>query len=253
MKELGCNYVDYPIEGNEDESELMRINKEINDAGLRVHQVHGPFPYPPHDELPEDRERRKEEMRGSIRRAALMGAKYWVIHPFFPFGQAGANPEGVIKINEECFRDLLPCAKENGVIICFENMPFKDFPLSLPRETLDFIHLINDENFKFCLDTGHANMLGTSPADAVRMAGNDLKVLHVHDNDGTDDHHGIPYTGTTNWNEFMKALREVGYTGPISSEAKFVTGDGKSFLKGAPDEVKFQCLKAMFSCLLAEK
>ena len=37
-------------------------------------------------------------------------------------------------------------------------MPWKDFPIALPEQALKLIHMIDDENFKFCLDTGHASV-----------------------------------------------------------------------------------------------
>lgn len=34
----------------------------------------------------------------------------------------------------------------------------KGLTISTPEKTLEFIREMNDENFKFCLDTGHANV-----------------------------------------------------------------------------------------------
>ena len=252
MKELGCAGVDYPLGGGESEEKLTRVKQELADAGLYVHQVHGPFPYPTHDELPEFRARLIESMKNSIRKTAFLGAKEWIIHPFFPFGQTNYLPDEVIRINEECFRQVIPTAKECGVTICFENMPYKDFPIASPAQILDFVHRMDDENFKFCLDTGHSNVLGTPPAEAVRMAGSDLRALHVHDNDGKDDRHCMPYTGNVDWNDFMKALREVDYKGTLSLECNFLDPLGQ-LLPGAPDEVKFNFMSVIVNGLLSEK
>lgn len=48
----------------------------------------------------------------------------------------------------------------------------------------------------FCLDTGHANLVGLDMEDFIRTLGTRLKVLHIHDNDGVADLHQIPYTFT---------------------------------------------------------
>lgn len=252
MKELGCDYIDYPIGGSEKDSRLLEVKKQVEDAGLYIHQVHGPFRYPVHDETEALRAQRMDEMKRSIRGTALMGCKFWIIHPVFPFGESDFMAEETLRINEAFFRELLPTAKEYGVTICLENMPFKNFVLSTPEQILTFIRKIDDENFKFCLDTGHANVFGVQPADAVRMAGSDLKVLHVHDNNGKEDRHCLPYTGTVNWNDFMKALREVGYGGTLSLECNFLDPLG-GFLPSATDEIKFQCFKAIVDGLFAEK
>lgn len=59
---------------------------------------------------------------------------------------------------------------------------------------------------------------GESPADAVRLTGEYLKVLHVHDNDGRMDLHWLPYYGVVDWDDFNNALNEIGYDGCLSLE-----------------------------------
>ena len=166
-----------------------------------------------------DRAERMADMQRSIRLTALVGCRYWVIHPIMPFGaHAEPDTEEFWRLNEEFFRALLPTAKENNVVICLENMPMKALSLSTPDKVLEFVRKINDDNFKFCLDTGHAHLRGFSPAKAVRMAGDDLKVLHVHDNDQSSDQHLPVFYGDTDWRDFRRALEEIGFDGVFSLE-----------------------------------
>ena len=81
--------------------------------------------------------------------------------------------------------------------------------------------LINHPLFKICLDTGHCAVFGESPADAVRLIGKEyLRVLHVHDNDGKNDRHWLPYNGVIDWADFSLALAEIGYEGTLSLETR---------------------------------
>lgn len=43
-------------------------------------------------------------------------------------------------------------------------------------------------------------------------------MLHLHDNYGTRDDHSMPYFGTIDWDEIMRALRDIGYEGTFNYE-----------------------------------
>lgn len=253
MKEYGFDYADVGISGelngkSEEEYEQCFLDEKAlaDAAGITIGQVHGPWRYPPHDETEELRAERAEVMKRSIRITSKLGCKYWVIHPIMPFGpNDDFDTEQFWKINYDFFRALLPIAKENGIIICFENMPMKGLSMSTPEKTLEFIHMIDDENFKLCLDTGHSAVFGIQPADAVRMAKDDLKVMHVHDNRGKSDEHMVPYAGIINWEDYRNALDEIGFDGVFSLECGF-----KDFLTGAQNDVRFECLKIIVKHLV---
>jgi sugar phosphate isomerase/epimerase len=46
----------------------------------------------------------------------------------------------------------------------------------------------------------------------------EVRTLHVHDNDGRYDLHLIPHYGVIDWEDFGKALKEVQYQGVFSLE-----------------------------------
>ena len=72
-----------------------------------------------------------------------------------------------------------------------------------------------------CFDTGHANLvMNGSLYDNIKAIGKELKVLHVHDNDGNGDYHKFPFDGNFDWQEFTKALKEINYEGVFSLETK---------------------------------
>ena len=98
-------------------------------------------------------------------------------------------------------------------------MPFPKFSLATPYEILDFVKLVNDDNFKICLDTGHvATFSELSVAKAVRDLGNEIRTFHIHDSVPDRDLHLLPCFGTTDWIDFSKALKEINYKGALSLE-----------------------------------
>ena len=252
MKEYGIDCVDFKLEAElegrteeEFEKYILGIKAMMDEAGVTPTQAHGPFVWPIHDETEELRAKRMILMKRSIKCASLMGIKNWVIHPIVPFGTGDFWSEEVWRINIEFFKELLPVAKQYGVTICLENMTWKNFPIATPEQSFKLIRIMNDDNFKFCLDTGHAEVCGISPADAVRYAGKDLKALHVHDNDGKGDHHFVPGLGVIDWQAFIEALKEVEYDGVFSFENGF-----KNFIPNVTNDVKLKAFRAIVDGIL---
>jgi len=69
-----------------------------------------------------------------------------------------------------------------------------------------------------CWDFGHANISGIKQSEGLRYVGKRLKAIHVNDNSGVDDDHIIPFTGTVDWRDAMKGLKEIGYNGTFNFE-----------------------------------
>ena len=202
------------------EKHLKTVRKMIEDAGLLVNQTHGPWRWPPHDFTEEDRAERFEKMSKSILGTVFLGSRNYVIHPIIPFTTDDAShANDTWEMNLEFFGRLCEVARQHEVVICFENMPWKAFSMASPEAIVRFAKQINSPWFKVCLDTGHCLTLGIQPADAVRQVGKEyLQVLHVHDNNGVNDFHWLPYNGIGNWEEFTKALLEIGFDGTLSME-----------------------------------
>lgn len=234
LKELGFDCVDfgmantnselYLVSEEEAKERLLRVRTEIEAAGMEVSQVHGPWRYPPVESTEEERAERLEKMQKSIRYTAFLGCKNWVVHPIMPYGLEDKGTEleaATWQLNIEFMKELLKTAKENGVTICLENMPFREFSLSTPEDILRVVREINDEQFKVCLDTGHAAVFeGLTPGMAARQFGKEIRVLHVHDNDGKEDLHRLPYFGVVDWKDFYQALEEIGFDGVFSYETE---------------------------------
>lgn len=230
LKEHGFSCIDFNMSNTnteiytspESDKLLLREKALADDASIEINQAHGPWRSPPRDGTAEERAERMDKMKKSIRSASLLGCKNWVIHPLMPLGAddtVTGNEKGTWEINLMFMKELLITAKEYGVKICLENVPMAKFSLAKPAAILNFAEAINDENFKICLDTGHASLFDDlSLCDEVRRLGDKIKVLHVHDNKYGKDLHLMPYFGTIDWKAFAISLKDIGYNGVFSLE-----------------------------------
>ena len=131
---------------------------------------------------------------------------------------------------------ILPMAKEMGITICIENLydsvggHLIEGPCCNANKAAERIDRINDkyhaEVLGFCFDTGHANLIGVDFENFITILGHRLKVLHIHDNDGKQDLHQIPFTFTatrenkssTDWEGFIRGLRNIHFDAVLSFE-----------------------------------
>jgi sugar phosphate isomerase/epimerase len=96
LKELGFSALDFGL-ANVDglfytaptdtvQKLLSDIRAQVEDAGLFVSQVHGPWTWPPsYDATQEARRVSLEQMKPSIDMTAALGCRHWVIHPLMTF------------------------------------------------------------------------------------------------------------------------------------------------------------------------
>ena len=72
-----------------------------------------------------------------------------------------------------------------------------------------------------------------------------LRNLHLHDNDGRPDQHGLPGDGMTDWAPSMRSLRNCAYEGPPPVGVTAESGpevrlarcrEGVAMLKALPEE-----------------
>ena len=232
IKSFGFDCVDFDMANTDNElyglseqdfEAYLKNERELaQSAGVTIHQTHGPWRWPIKDDTDADRAERLEKMQKSIRATNLLGCKYWVIHPIMPFGIddiTSGHQKETWDINLAFMKSLLKTAKEYGVTICVENTPFGQFSLASPQQILSLVEEMNDDYFKVCLDTGHVTMAGDwSVGESVRRLADNIKVLHVHDNDGKADQHLPIYDGIIDWQDFAAALKEVNFDGVLSVE-----------------------------------
>ena len=200
-------------------AELEKHRALIESHSLTVSQAHAPWRTPVQDATPEGRAFWTEAMKKSIFGTHVLGCHRFIVHPLMPYLDTEKNPEEVWALNEIFFADLADYAKEYGVTVCVENLPFPKYPLTTVEQVCEIVDKLKRDNLKVCLDTGHAAIFfGKNVADAVRYIGERLEAVHIHDNMGKEDEHLIPGQGIIDWDGFAEALKEIGYGGVASLE-----------------------------------
>lgn len=148
-----------------------------------------------------------------------IGASPWCATP-----QVVDLPE-IRKNTLDTLEQLLPAAEKNGIIIAVENS-FE--PVDSADEVLFYVEHFSHPNIRCCFDSGHANIMRKEGKEMEKYQSsfreivwkNDLVLsdsefeklspyivtCHLHDNDGYNDSHTLPGTGTTNWNILMEDL-----------------------------------------------
>lgn len=223
------------------------------EAGIRIHQMHMPYPL----YIPGGKEELNEYLwqvvaPKSLKVGEIFHCPYMVVHGFKLSHHLGSE-EAEWQQTERLLHSILPAAKEMGIMICMENLytgtggHIVEGTCCNVRKVVERIDRINDqygaEVLGFCLDTGHANLIGLDFEDFITKLGSRLKVLHIHDNDGIGDLHQIPFTFTktrenkvsTDWDGFLRGLRTVQFDQVLSFETAPV-------LSAFPEELKEEVL-----------
>ena len=156
-------------------------------------------------------------------------AKYCVVHSITTIHLGPDAPKELMhSLNFDLFNRCIAEAKKYGVIIASET-----FGNASKYDCCDFFGNINEfrksyndicsvgdnkEYMAICMDTCYSNKAmrfynNLTPAEVIRMLGNDIKVLHLNDNDTLTDQHKMPLTGCIDLNYVFDALDEIGYDG----------------------------------------
>ena len=230
MREHGYDCIDYqgfarfaesPLYEKTDakfKNYLQELKACAQDNGLEFWQLHGVWPHVD-DTTSEGRKATREYLVKNMLGAEYLGCKRVVLHPCMPHGWSNGTKEEFFQYNVELLTELLPYAQEKGVILCLENMPFKQGEsFSTIEEWIAVLDAINDKHVKACLDTGHSTCLNTGAYETVKRLGNRLEALHVHDDRHCQDRHLLPFQGEYDWFGFVQGLKEINFSGCISLE-----------------------------------
>lgn len=126
--------------------------------------------------------------------------------------------------NREFLMPLLEIAGKYDFQLCIENtstinMGSCYFPRTAD-EMNDFLDFMNHPNLGCCWDTGHAVMEKKFDqyTDLLTL-GNNLKAVHIHDNNGLSDQHLPPYCGKLEIDRIAEALKNMKFDGYFTFEA----------------------------------
>lgn len=212
---------------DEEMIEATRPYKEAAEKyGVKFIQAHAPFPTMVKEQA--TNEYVLHALKKTIMLMDYVGCPNLIVHPGFMPADEKLDPEDEWDYNVKMYTALIPALKKYRVTCCLENMftrhrgKIMEAICSDPYEACAYVDHLNEvagkQVFGFCLDTGHANLLGHDLYDVIRKLGDRITVLHVHDNGGVNDDHMFPYMGITDWTRFCDGLKSIGYSRPLSFE-----------------------------------
>ncbi|MBQ6947332.1 MAG: sugar phosphate isomerase/epimerase, partial [Clostridia bacterium] len=205
----------------------------IRENGLKIAQAHAPFPaytLSYNGRHPDFLDYAIEVYKNCIRLCHQAGCPYLVIHGISRRrGLEHPTVEEQDEVNRKLYTSLIPTLLETDVTVCLENL-FTGDPHHLhvsghcsePQKAAAFIDELNQtagkECFGLCLDVGHLFLLHIDFTYYITTLGTRIKALHIHDNDGAADSHLAPYAGNVPWEDFLSAMKAIGYKGILNFE-----------------------------------
>lgn len=184
------------------DSEINQIGEWLDDYGLKLLDLHGSVG--PEKNWFSDKEYERlagvELVKNRLEMTARLGGDAVVMH--IP---SGPISDGLKKSLDA----LAPHANKLGVRIAVENGCFEAMNSALSEFGPDYLGL--------CYDCGHGNMdaNGLGKMDVIKDR---LIAIHLHDNDGINDEHKIPFTSTVDWNRLIDIIARSSYSKCINLE-----------------------------------
>lgn len=225
IKNAGFKYADYSFSADyrrkdgvysENYEEYFdKINNDADRIGIKLVQAHSPMGKPL---LDVDKTFLADTIR-CVDACGAWGIPNLVIHSGYV---AGLTPDETYAKNKEFFAPILERAEKYGTNILIENFNkmYVDGLFWVDNAT-DLLAIIEHINHPLChaiWDVGHANLQEMPQNEELKILGDHLKALHIHDNMGDKDTHLTPFLGTTNYGAVMNGLFDIGYKGYFTFE-----------------------------------
>lgn len=144
-------------------------------------------------------------LRKSILSAGRTSVPALILH-----AARGTKPPPVSSIGFSRFRRLADAAEEAGVLLAVENLRSLGHGMAV-------LDALDTPSVRACYDAGHHSCYGQDNTFLDRY-GARIAAIHLHDNDGTDDQHRIPFTGVIDWPAEMARIKKTAYRGPLTLE-----------------------------------
>lgn len=188
-----------------DRAQVSEIMAECEKQGVAVVAVHGPgLPYNcPYEEV---RQAVVREAVASARVAEEMGATVFVAH----FGTDDLAERTVTEVLEQLDGSSVALTVENG-------NDLRDFTTLVDR--------VGSDRFGMVVDIGHTrDEDGVNPFIKNERARETIalcehRLLHLHLHDFVEGDHYPPFDGAVQWDELLRGLCDINYSGEIMFEA----------------------------------
>lgn len=214
IAEAGFSHVHWCHQWNTDflysKSEVDRIAAWLADFGLSLLDLHGSVG-PDKDWTAIEEYRRLagvDLVRNRLEMAARLGGGSVIMHA----GPALKPPGPSFSADSlrRSLDELESIARDLGVRIAIENGNWPRIQGLLGSYAPDYLGL--------CYDSGHGN-LGRGGLSELEALKDRLVSIHLHDNQGREDEHRLPFTGTVDWPRLAGILASSAYAKCVSLES----------------------------------
>lgn len=211
-----------------DRAQINELGHWFRDSELELHSLHSPMYSDDvwgrsgpnaHINITEPVKSKRLDMIDEIKRAIeiaeVIPFRYLVQH----IGVAGEEyEERKLEAAFTALEELNLFARQRGVEILLENIPNQLSSAERLVHFLDITHL----KMNFCLDIGHAH-LNEGVSTAFSIMKSRIRSTHLHDNDGKEDGHLIPFFSegaTVDWKAAMDLLHSGAGQYPLLLELR---------------------------------
>lgn len=220
FRRLGCTRVQAYRNTKVDPS-VPQMRDYIEAGGMPCDSLHGIFGEEYDPSCPDETKRQfavdTYKREGDL--ALALGGPLVVVHCCTIRREGIPDDERCYRVQQlkKSIRELGDFGAANGIRYAFENLPrYHPVGWDVP-ELVGILDSVNHPATGLCFDTGHAHMVGDSPA-ALRTTASQLLYVHLSDNSGAADTHQMPTDGSLDCDEIGRALHEVDYDGTVMLE-----------------------------------
>jgi len=228
----------YPPDLNKDKRKhLLNLLKSLN---LEVSSVvhHGVVPglnlSSPNEKI---RREAVEHLKNVINLSSDLECKIAMILPGWLLEGESCDPDDAWKWAIGGLKECVPLAEKQDITIAIEAC--SEFKINSKRYTpildstddlLRMIEEIGSKNIKVCLDVMHLHRLKESITEAITRIGEKIACIHIWDTDSTGKFNIPCGKGEIDFNEIIKALKQINYNGYLELEGHLSTiEDGEKY------------------------
>lgn len=207
------------LSDEEQQAVIPKLVEQVSIArenGITSDVLHAPSGWMWGPETEDETERQKMinrfvRLSGFVKTA---GIPYIVVHVNGCGFPAGGDKESGIK---RVRRSLAELRDKCEVKLLVENMPREE----LGNSSAEMLRILDGLDMDSVCDVNH---VFKEPIYSYMTAlGERIKALHISDNDGINEAHRMPGKGVINWQEVIKALKDINYTGTLNFETHVKT------------------------------
>jgi sugar phosphate isomerase/epimerase len=205
---------------------IRRIAERLDSLGIGAYSFHAPFADRIDITSLDDQQRTASvrEVITAAESAALLGCRYFVVHPGPEHSRLPSGDERMRRLDHvaRSLSEIAAHCHRLGVTCVLENK----LPHLLFGNTADMLWILGAMTVTevgVCLDTGHAHLAGEIDT-AMHKLSRHLRMVHASDNSGQGDDHLPPGLGKIDWPRTLTLLRNSGFRGTIMME---IAGHGQ--------------------------